>query len=184
MTGLNPFKHGVIEVGMMVMDEKFEIIWEFLMDLCPPKDCIIDDEALAYNGFTRDRIAKGKSYEEFCDFFKNFYIQFFDENKKPIIIGQYITADLMFLSSVCNYANYYDLYMMLWNDIIDTKSLANQKNAMARYFGDDIPFISTSLSKPKWLSEVLWVDDYVAHTARGDILATRAVLLKFLWIKS
>ncbi len=26
MTGLNPFKHGVIEVGMMVLDEKFEII--------------------------------------------------------------------------------------------------------------------------------------------------------------
>ena len=26
MTGLNPFQHGVIEVGMMVMDDKFEII--------------------------------------------------------------------------------------------------------------------------------------------------------------
>jgi DNA polymerase III epsilon subunit-like protein len=57
MTGLNPFQHGVIEVGAIVLDYRFEIIGEFFMDLCPPDNIIIDPKALEYNGFTLDRIA-------------------------------------------------------------------------------------------------------------------------------
>lgn len=181
MTGLNPFKHGVIEVGMMVMDEKFEIIWEFLMDLCPPPNIIIDPESLKYNGFTLDRIARGKSYEEFCDFFSAFFYTYF-QDREPIIVGQYVTADLSFLASVFHHARQSSLYMKLGNDIIDTKSIANVLNAVARYNGKDLPHPSTSLSKRGGLSDVLGVTDYQAHTARGDILATREVLLKFLWI--
>ena len=49
MTGLNPFQHGVIEIEMMVLDEKFEIIGELLMDICPPEDVTIDRAALEYN---------------------------------------------------------------------------------------------------------------------------------------
>ena len=49
MTGLNPFQHGVIEVGMMILDAQFEIIGEFLMDLCPPEDIVIDRSSLEYN---------------------------------------------------------------------------------------------------------------------------------------
>lgn len=58
MTGLSPFEHGVIEVGAIVMNDAFDIIGEFLMDLCPPKDVTIDPDSLIYNGFTLDRIAK------------------------------------------------------------------------------------------------------------------------------
>lgn len=104
MTGLNPFQHGVIEVGMMAMDEKFEIIGEFLMDLCPPANVIIDSESLRYNGFTIDRIAKGKSYEEFCDFFEIFFDTYFPHETKPIVVGQYVTADLSFLASIFHLA--------------------------------------------------------------------------------
>lgn len=73
MTGLNPFQHGVIEVGMIVLDAQFEIMGELTMDLCPPEDVVIDRAALEYNGFTIDRIAAGRSYEEFCDIFTGFY---------------------------------------------------------------------------------------------------------------
>lgn len=72
MTGLNPFENGVIEVGAIVMDIHFEIIGEFFMDLCPPNNIIIDPKSLEYNGFTLDRIALGKSYEEFCEYFQGF----------------------------------------------------------------------------------------------------------------
>lgn len=57
MTGLNPFQHGVIEIGMIVLDEQFEVLGELTMDLCPPEDVAIDRSALEYNGFTIDRIA-------------------------------------------------------------------------------------------------------------------------------
>lgn len=183
MTWLNPFQHGVIEVGMMVLDEKFETIGEILMDLCPPSDVVIDPSSLEYNWFTLDRIAIGRSYEEFCDIFYDFYMMHFTPEHKPIIIGQYITADISFLMSVFNTAQRPTLSHLLGNDIIDTKSIANQANAVARYTGTSLPFLSTSLSKPGWLSDVLHITGYEAHTAKWDMIATREVLLKFLKLK-
>lgn len=147
MTGLNPFQHGVIEVGMMVLDEKFELMGELLMDLCPPEEVTIDRTALEYNGFTLDRIAVGRSYEEFCDVFTGFYATYFDPEHKPIIVGQYVTADITFLSSIFDRSRRTALMDLLGNDIIDTKSIANQINAVARYHGTAPTFTSTSLSK-------------------------------------
>ena len=34
MTGLNPFQHGVIEAGMMVMDDKFDY-WRIFYGFVP-----------------------------------------------------------------------------------------------------------------------------------------------------
>ncbi len=183
MTGLNPFQHGVIEVGAIVMDDQFEIIGEFFMDLCPPDNIIIDPKALEYNGFTLDRIASGRSYEEFCDYFDAFYETYFGDERKPIFVWQFIAADLAFLASIFANARRHKLYDKLGNDIIDTKSIANQANAIARYNKINLPFKSTSLSKPGWIAEMLHITDYQAHTAKGDIMATREALLKFLKFK-
>ncbi len=183
MTGLNPFQHGVIEVGMMILDAQFEIIGEFLMDLCPPEDIVIDRSSLEYNWFTLDRIASWRSYEEFCDMFTWFYATYFSLERKPIIVWQYITADIVFLSSIFDRSRRSILMDSLGNDIIDTKSIANQANAIARYNNIPLPFQSTSLSKPGWLTDVFHVSGYEAHTAKGDMLATREVLLKFLHFK-
>ena len=183
MTGLNPFQHGVIEIGMIVLDAQFEIMGELLMDLCPPEDVVIDRAALEYNGFTIDRIAAGRSYEEFCDIFTGFYSTYFAADNKPIIVGQYITADIVFLSSVFDRSRRSSLMELLGNDIIDTKSIANQANAIARYNNIRLPFQSTSLSKPGGLTDVFKVTGYEAHTAKWDMMATREVLLKFLHFK-
>jgi DNA polymerase III epsilon subunit-like protein len=183
MTGLNPFQHGVIEVGAIVMDKHFEIVWEFYMDLLPPDNIIIDSAALEYNGFTLDRIAAGKSYEEFCEYFEWFLETHFPGEAKPIIVGQFVTADIAFLASVFANARKPNLYTKLGNDIIDTKSIANQANAIARYNNIPLPFKSTSLSKPGWLADILKITGYDAHTAKGDIMATREALLKFLKFK-
>lgn len=165
------------------MNELFEIVGEFFMDLCPPDNVIIDPKSLEYNGFTLDRIAAGKSYEEFCDYFDAFFQTHFPEGKKPIIIGQYITADIAFLGSIFYNARRNSLYEKLGNDIIDTKSIANQANAIARYNKIPLPFASTSLSKPGGIADILHITDYTAHTAKGDIMATREALLKFLKFK-
>jgi DNA polymerase III epsilon subunit-like protein len=166
MTGLNPFQHGVIEVGMMVLDEKFELMGELLMDLCPPEEVTIDRAALEYNGFTLDRIAVGRSYEEFCDVFTGFYATYFDPEHKPIIVGQYVAADITFLSSIFDRSRRTALMDLLGNDIIDTKSIANQINAVARYNGTAPTFTSTSLSKPGGLTDMFGITGYTAHTAR------------------
>ena len=183
MTGLNPFQHGVIEVWAIVMNAKFEIIAEFFMDLLPPDNIIIDQKALEYNGFTLDRIAAGKSYEEFCEYFQGFLETHFPGDTKPILVWQFIAADIAFLASVFANARKPNLYLKLWNDIIDTKSIANQANAIARFNNIPLPFKSTSLSKPGGLADMLKISGYDAHTARGDIMATREALLKFLRLK-
>lgn len=183
MTGLNPFQHGVIEVWAIVMNDTFDMIGEFFMDLIPPDNIIIDPKALEYNGFTLDRIAQGKSYEEFCEYFEWFLETHFPGDKKPIIVWQYVTADIAFLASVFSNARKPNLYLKLGNDVIDTKSIANQANAIARYNKIPLPFKSTSLSKPGGIAEMLHITDYQAHTARWDIMATREALLKFLKFK-
>ncbi len=183
MTGLNPFQHGVIEVWAIVLNDTFDVIGEFFMDLCPPDNIIIDPKSLEYNWFTLDRIAVGRSYEEFCDYWDAFYETYFSVDNKPIIIWQYITADIAFLASVFANARRNKLYEKLGNDIIDTKSIANQANAIARYNKIPLPFKSTSLSKPGGLATVLHLEEYIAHTAKGDIMATREALLKFLKFK-
>ncbi len=148
MTGLNPFEHGVIEVGAVVLNDTFDIIGEFYMDLCPPDNILIDPKSLEYNGFTLDRIAVGKSYEEFCDYWDGFLKTYFSGERKPIMVGQFVTADIAFLGSIFANARRSSLYEKLGNDIIDTKSIANQANAIARYNKMTLPFQSTSLSKP------------------------------------
>lgn len=183
MTGLNPFEHGVIEVGAIVLNETFDIIGEFYMDLCPPDNILIDPKSLEYNGFTLDRIAVGKSYEEFCDYWDAFLSSYFSAERTPIMVGQFIAADIAFLGSVFYNARRSSLYQKLGNDIIDTKSIANQANAIARYNKIALPFKSTSLSKPGGIAEVLHITDYSAHTAKGDIMATRDALMKFLKFK-
>lgn len=183
MTGLNPFQHGVIEVAATVLDDLFEIIGDFHMDLCPPDNVIIDPASLEYNWFTLDRIAMGKSYEEFCDYWDGFLGTYFQDGKKPIMIGQFIAADIAFLASIFANARREKLYEKLGNDIIDTKSIANQANAIARYNKIPLPFTSTSLSKPGGIADRLHITGYDAHTANGDIMATREALLKFLKFK-
>ncbi len=153
------------------------------MDLLPPDNVIIDPAALEYNWFTLDRIAMGKSYEEFCDFWDWFLDTYFPNGKKPIMVGQFIAADIAFLASVFANARREKLYEKLWNDIIDTKSIANQANAIARYNNIPLPFTSTSLSKPGGIADKLHITGYDAHTANGDIMATREALLKFLKFK-
>lgn len=153
------------------------------MDLCPPDNILIDPKALEYNGFTLDRIAVGKSYEEFCDHWDAFIKTYFSLEHKPILVGQYVTADIAFLGSIFYNARRSSLYDKLGNDIIDTKSIANQANAIARYNKIALPFKSTSLSKPGGIAEMLRITDYSAHTAKGDITATREALMKFLKFK-
>jgi DNA polymerase III epsilon subunit-like protein len=182
MTGLNPFRHGVVEFGCIIMDEKFSIIGEIYRDLCPPESVMIDREALEYNGFTLERIARGISYDAFVEEFETF-LNFFFPTEPPIIVGQYVTADIVFLESIFFTVGRNDLMLKLGNDIIDTKSIANQENALARYKEIDIPYKSTSLSKPGGLSEVLSIAPYQAHSSKGDIYATREVLMKMLYIE-
>ena len=53
-------------------------------------------------------------------------------------------------------------------------------NVKAELKGEEIPFPVTSLSKKGGLKDKFGLQEYQAHDALGDVLATRDVLIKLL----
>lgn len=146
-TGLNPMTAGIIEVAAMALDEHFNVLESFATDICPPEECDIDPEAMVITGFTMERIRSGKSYTLVSDELLAFIEGNFSQ--KPILIGQFLPFDFACLCKLfrekCK-ANRKLFYDQIGNNFIDTKSLVNFANMLARLRGKELPFTCTSLS--------------------------------------
>jgi DNA polymerase III epsilon subunit-like protein len=179
-TGLHPARHGLVELAAAALDEKLAVLETFQADVCPPEDCEIDPEALQVNGFTRQRISQGISYRAVCEQFRDFIKSNF--SAEPVVIGQFYPFDYAFLDRVFSASGHGDGFAALikGNDFIDTKALANSMNLRAVLRGQPRPFASTSLSRPGGLKDRLGISGHLAHSALGDVLATREVLIKLL----
>ncbi|MEI6729070.1 MAG: 3'-5' exonuclease [bacterium] len=175
-TGFYPSKNGLIQVGAVALDERLEIIDSFNLDTCPPGEYQISQESLEVTGFTVERIQKGFSYEVFGKKFA----KFLDKNfaGKIISVGQFYPFDYAFIEMALSKTKYHQTIMQdkLSNDFIDTKAVVNFLNLKATLNNQELPFASTSLSKPGGLKEKLSVQNYQAHDAMGDVLATVDVL--------
>jgi len=179
-TGLNPTKHGLIELAAVAMDENFEIVGQFCMDVCPPESCPIDPSALKVNGFTPDRISNGATYLECAELFLDFTRKNF--NKKPMLIGQFLPFDYAVLDNLFTSTGleFEAAKVLLTNQFIDTKSLALALNLRATMLGKNKPFPSTSLSHGGGLKDTFGVEGFQAHSAMGDVLATREVFISMM----
>jgi DNA polymerase III epsilon subunit-like protein len=179
-TGLHPARHGLIELAAAALDEKLAVLETFQADVCPPEGCEIDPEAMQVNGFTRERISQGVSYAAVCERFREFTVKHF--SAEPVIVGQFYPFDYAFLDQVFSVSGYADGFgaVIKGNDFIDTKALANSMNLQAILRGQPKPLASTSLSRPGGLKDRFGITGHQAHTALGDVLATREVLIKLL----
>ena len=179
-TGLHPARHGLIELAAAALDSQLVLLDTFQTDVCPPEGVEFDPEALKINGFTMERIKAGFSYQLACEQFLSFMSKNF--SAEPIVIGQFYPFDYAFLEQMFSTSGYHDGLAAAFkgNDIIDTKALANSLNARAILKGKPAPFPVTSLSKPGGLKELFGITAYQAHSALGDVLATREVLIKLL----
>ena len=179
-TGLHPAQHGLIEIAAAALDGQLILLDTFQADVCPPEGVEFDSEALQINGFTIERIRAGISYRMACEQFLNFLNKHF--SAEPIVIGQFYPFDYAFLEQMFSTCGYGDglAAAIKGNDLIDTKALANSINVRALLKGKPAPFPVTSLSKPGGLKELFGITAYQAHSALGDVLATREVLLKLL----
>ena len=179
-TGLHPARHGLIEIAAAALDGQLILLDTFQADVCPPEGVACDPEALQINGFTMERIRAGISYRMACEQFLNFLNKHF--SAEPIVIGQFYPFDYAFLEQLFSTCGYRDglAVAIKGNDIIDTKALANSINVRALLKGKPAPFPVTSLSKPGGLKELFGITAYQAHSALGDVLATREVLIKLL----
>lgn len=178
--GPSPEKNGIIQLAAAALDNQLEIISHFVTDVCPPNGFEALDWNLQFAGFSLERVLAGVTYHQLVHQLTDFVSTHFDQ--LPIVVAQFYPADFMHLNHLFTHVgmNREMWNSVLGNDFIDTKSLANQYNAIARMNGLDIPFPVTSLSKPHGLSQTLGITDYQAHDAYGDVVATAHVLKKLL----
>lgn len=181
-TGLHPARHGLIELAAAALDEKLAVLETFQADVCPPEGYELDPEAMQVNGFTPERIKQGMSYAAVCVRFREFIMKHF--SAEPVTIGQFYPFDYAFLDHVFSASGYGDglSAVVTGNDFIDTKALASSMNLRALLRGQPRPFASTSLSRPGGLKDRFGITGHQAHSALGDVLATREVLIKLLEI--
>ncbi|HRI36073.1 MAG TPA: hypothetical protein PK765_03230 [bacterium] len=118
---------------------------------------------------------------QFVERLRSFIAEHFES--KPILVGQFYPFDYAFLCAAFSRhapeAFYGD--NIFGNNFIDTKSIVNERNLAARLRGDPEPFPITSLSAPGGLKDTLGIGhEHESHTALGDVLATRDVLIALL----
>ena len=179
-TGLHSSTNCLLQVGIIIVDEKLnklaEKVWEIELD----SNSVIDPEAMAVNGINIENRLAQVSQNKFClEFFeiveKNFVVQ-------PIIIAQFYPFDYSFLDAIFTKNGFGSRLSkeVLGNNFIDTKSLANYFNLKASINNLPVPFPVTSLSKDGGLADTLGIHGFKAHTALGDCQATLEVLKAYL----
>ncbi len=179
-TGLHPAYHGLVELAAAALDDQLTVLDTFHVDICPPEHVAYDAESLTINGFTPERIKAGISYRMACEQFAAFIRKNF--SAEPIVVGQFYAFDYAFLEQMFSSSGYREglAAAIKGNHLIDTKAVAQSFNARALLRGAPLPFPVTSLSKPGGLKERFGITGYQAHSALGDVLATREVLKKLL----
>jgi DNA polymerase III epsilon subunit-like protein len=179
-TGLHPAKHGVIELAAVALDEHLEILDTFVQAVKPPADIVIDPMAMKINNFDLSRCQSAPDYRQTCLNFLDFVRQNFID--KPIMVGQFYPFDYAYLDHLFSVSGYDQELsdLIVGNEFIDTKALALAINQKAKMAGREVVFQSVSLSKPGGLAEYFQVETFQAHTALGDAMATREVLIGLL----
>jgi DNA polymerase III epsilon subunit-like protein len=178
-TGLVVGVNGICEIAAAVLDAKLEILETISFDVNPDQK-EINPESLKINGFTRERVEAGISYKESCVKLYDFIYKYFDET--PTFIAQFYPFDYSFLTDMYTVSGMHEEGQFIFkNKFLDTKSIANFINLRAELSGQPLPFPNgTSLSSPGGLKDVFKISDHQSHTALGDVMATRRVLLHLL----
>ena len=179
MTGLNPSKHQIIQIGAAVLDTKLEIMDTFVSDI-GWSEYEYTEEALLINGFTHDRINSGPKPEEvaasFISFIKANFI-----TTEPTYVGQFFCNDFAFLNNYYSTVGMSDEWLDVVNNaVIDTKSLVLAANLSAELYGNKKPFKVTSLSKPGGIKDRYDIKGQQSHDALGDVMITIEVLKKLI----
>jgi DNA polymerase III epsilon subunit-like protein len=178
-TGLIVGKNGICEIAAAILDEKLDILETINFDVFPGEK-EVNPESLKINGFTLERIQKGLPYKESCIKLLQLVQKYFDNT--PMYIAQFYPFDYSFLTDMytsCGMDE--ECQFMFKNKFLDTKSIATYLNLKAELEGTPLPFpTTTSLSSPGGLKDIFGIKDYEAHTALGDVLATREALLHML----
>lgn len=180
-TGQHPHKNALIELAMIVLDKDLKEIAHYQTLVQVPEGFEITEEAMRVNKLDLERVeAEGVSYAELVQQIIKFVRKYFKD--KPILFAHFITMDFAYLNYIFGSLDKDKLFWkeLIGHNVIDTKVLANTINLLQINKGKEPMFKSTSLSNPGGLTDIFNIKDYEAHTALGDIRATKQVLVELL----
>lgn len=180
-TGQHPHKNALIELAMIVLDKDLKEIAHYQTLVKVPEGFEITKESMHINKLDLAKVeAEGVSYDKLVKQITKFVNKYFED--KPILFAHFIPMDFAYLNYIFGSVDKDKLFWkeLIGHSTIDTKVLANSINLLQIRKGQEPMFKSTSLSNKGGLTEVLEISDYEAHTALGDIRATREVLVKLL----
>jgi DNA polymerase III subunit epsilon len=172
-TGMSSMKHGIIQIaGIICKDENgvLEEVEEFSFNVAPFPADLIEDEALAISGLSREQI---KGFAAPAEVHKNLTAVFekhcnkYDKKDKMIFVGYNASFDYGFLRRWFEKAGDKYFGSWFWHPAVDVMSLAMLRMAGVRHELADFK-LTTVAAK-------LGVPLAAAHTAPADIRATRHV---------
>jgi len=180
-TGQHPHKNALIQIAMIVLDKDLKEIAHYQTLVQIPEGFEVTEESMKINKIDIDKVeADGVSYDKLVKQITKFVRKYFED--KPILFAHFITMDFAYLNYIFGSVGQDNLFWkdLIGHNVIDTKVLANTINLIQIHKGKDPIFKSTSLSNPGGLTDTLGITNYEAHTALGDVRATREVLVKLL----
>ena len=176
-TGLDPNKHGVIQVACIVTEGK-TILKAKEVDRCNlvfnplSIGCKIDKEALKINGITKKQIKKypRDTFGKLISFFKT-HINPYNKEDKFLVVGQNVKFDVEFLHGWAKREEF--LYMGSYIDwrVIDTLVIARLEHALG------------NINPPDFKLGTLCMEYNIEepdHDAMDDIVATKKLLMEMI----
>lgn len=176
-TGLDPNKHGVIQVACIITEGK-TILKAKEVDrldmLFNPLSigCKIDKEALKINGHKKKNIKKypKDTFSTIINFFEK-YINKYDTDDKFIVVGQNVKFDVEFLHGWAKREGFEYMGSFVDWRVIDTLVIARTQHALGKINPTDF--------KLGTLCEEYGIPT-PDHNAMVDIVATKKLLKKML----
>ncbi len=160
-TGLDSKVNGIVQLALLVENNKGKIVDEINLEIRPFKGCVIDKKASDINGYTSERIETLQSEKKAV----KQLVEFLDKNSKhndKILCGYNSQFDVKFLYNLCerNDINFWDYFTFKDVDVYALVKILNIK-------GKDGSQKLTSIC------DLMGVDLANAHDALADIKATR-----------
>lgn len=175
-TGTSHVKHGVIQIGGMICSDEEQAcvtLEEFCFPCAPFPTDLIEDEALAVSGFSREQIngfpPPAAVHASLTSLFEK-HCNKFDRKDKMIFAGYNAPFDYGFLRKWFEKAGDRYFGSWFWHPAVDVMSLAMLRLAEFRHEMPDFKLVTVAAK--------LDIPIERAHNALEDVRATKSIFEK------
>ena len=175
-SGISQMRHAIVQIGGLICADEGgapAVLEEFCLNVAPFPADVIEDEALAVSGVTRDQLrtfpAPGAVHGDLTRLFEK-YCNKYDKKDKMLFVGYNAPFDYGFLRKWFekNGDKYFGSWF--WHPAVDVMSLAMLRLAENRHAMSDFKLVTVAAQ--------LGLPVEQAHNALADARVTKAIFEK------